>query len=141
MKPWIKRTLYGLFGATLVIGGLSACGHRHEGHGMNMSAEDHAKFRDKMVDRMASKLDLTADQKARAATLADKLHEQRMALVGTTTNPRAEVQALVAGAKFDKARAQALITEKTAALNAKSPEVVAAMADFFEGRHGWWGRV
>lgn len=155
MKPWIKRTLYGLFGATIVVGGLSACGHRHEGHGMHMSAEDHAKFRNKMVDRMASKLDLTAEQKQRAATLADKLHEQRMALVGTTTNPRAEVQALVAGATFDKARAQALITEKTAALNAKSPQVVAAMADFYDslnpaqqakvrdfmhGRHGWWGR-
>jgi periplasmic protein CpxP/Spy len=155
MRPWIKRTLYGLFGATLVVGGLSACGHRHEGHGMHMSAEDHTKFRDKMVDRMASKLDLTAAQKQLATTLADKLHEQRLALVGTTTDPRAAVQALVAGDKFDKAKAQALVTEKTAALNAKSPEVIAATADFFDslnpaqqakvrefmqGRRGWWGR-
>jgi protein CpxP len=30
MRPWIKRTLYGLFGATIVLGGITACGHRGE---------------------------------------------------------------------------------------------------------------
>ena len=40
MKPWIKRTLFGLFGASLLIGGLSACGHRHDGQGWQASAED-----------------------------------------------------------------------------------------------------
>ena len=29
MKPWIKRTLFGLFGVSLLVGGLTACGHRH----------------------------------------------------------------------------------------------------------------
>ena len=27
MKPWIKRTLFGLFGVSLLVGGLTACGH------------------------------------------------------------------------------------------------------------------
>ncbi len=31
MKPWIKRTLFGLFGVSILAGGLSACGHRHHG--------------------------------------------------------------------------------------------------------------
>lgn len=156
MRPWIKRSLYGLFGATIILGGVTACGHRHDSHGWQMSAEDQAKFRGRVLDRVASKLDLNEDQKKRLGVLADKLHEQRLALAGKTTDPRAEIQALVAGDKFDKARAQTLITEKTAALNAKSPEVVAAMADFYDSlkpeqqakvrdfmqqrRHGWWHR-
>lgn len=156
MKPWIRRTILSLFGATIVLGSLSACGHRHDGHGWQMSAEDQAKFRGKMIDRVSGKLDLNEDQKKRLGVLADKLAEQRVALMGKTTDPRAEMQALVAGDKFDKARAQALVSEKTAALNTKSPEVVAAMADFYDSlkpeqqakvrdymqhrRHGWFNR-
>lgn len=155
MKPWIKRTLYGLFGASILVGGLSACGHHRYDHGMGMNESERAGFRGKMVDRVASKLDLNAEQKQRLGVLADKLQEQRSALVGKTSDPRAEIQALVAGDKFDRTRAQTLVTEKTAALNSKSPEVIAAMADFFDsltpaqqvkvreamqGRHGWWRR-
>lgn len=153
MKPWIKRTLYGLFGASILVGGLSACGHHRHDYVMGMSDTERAEFRGKIMDRVASKLDLNAEQKQRLGVLADKLQEQRAALVGKTADPRAEAQALVAGDKFDRARAQTLVTEKTAALNAKSPEVIAAMADFFDsltpaqqtkvreamqGRHGWW---
>lgn len=155
MKPWIKRTLYSLFGATILVGGIAGCSHHRHGYGADMSAEDQAQFRGKMVERAAIKLDLNADQKQRLGVLADKLQEQRAALVGNTKDPRAEIQALVAGEKFDRARAQTLVTEKTAALNGKSPEVIAAMADFFDsltpaqqtkvreamqGRHGWWRR-
>jgi protein CpxP len=75
MRPWIKRTLYGLFGATIVLGGITACGHRGEHHGMNASAEDQAKFRTRMVERVTDKLELNADQKAKLGVLADKLQE------------------------------------------------------------------
>jgi Spy/CpxP family protein refolding chaperone len=131
MKPWIKRTLIGLFGGALLIGGLTACGHRH-GYGANMSTEEAAQFRGKMVDRVSGKLDLNDDQKKRLTVLGEKLHEQRIAMMGTSKDPRADVKALVAGDKFDKTRAQALVTEKTAAINGKSPEVIAALADFFD---------
>lgn len=155
MKPWIKRTLFGLFGASILVGGLSACGHHRHEFGANMSAEDQAQMRGKIIERVASKLDLTAEQKQRLGVLADKLQEQRTALIGKTSNPRAEMQALVAGDKFDRSRAQTLLTEKTAAITSKSPEVIAAMADFYDsltpaqqakvreamqGRHGWWHR-
>jgi len=131
MKPWIKRTLFGLFGVSLLVGGLAACGHRH-GYGAGMSTEQAAEFRGKMVERVSSKLDLDAAQKQKLTVLGDKLHEQRVAMVGASKDPRADVKALVAGDKFDKARAQALVTEKTAAVTTKSPEVIAAMADFYD---------
>jgi len=131
MKPWIKRTVFGLLGATILVGGLTACSRHHE-FGTQMSVEQYTQMRDKMVNRAASKLDLNDDQKKRLATLGDKLYEQRTALIGQTKDPRAEMKALVAGAKFDSARAQALVTEKTTALQAKSPEVIAALADFYD---------
>ncbi len=132
MKPWIKRTLFGLFGASILVGGLTACGHRPHNFGASMSAEETAQYRGKVVDRVSSKLDLNADQKQRLTVLADKLHEQRVALMGQSKDPRAEVKALLAGDKFDKARAQALVTEKTTVLQSKSPEVIAALADFYD---------
>lgn len=130
-KRHFKRTLIGLFGATLLVGGLSACGHHRPDYATQLSAEEYAHKRDKVVDKVASRLDLTEDQKKRLAVLGDKLYAQRTALVGQTKDPRAEMKALVAGDKFDAERAQALLNEKTAALNAKSPEVIAALADFY----------
>ena len=132
MKRWIKRSLFALFGVSVLVAGLSACGHRNHEFGAQLSAEEYSQKRDKMVSKAASKLDLNDDQKKRLATLGDKLYEQRTALIGQTKDPRAEMKALVAGATFDKARAQTLVTEKTTALQTKSPEVIAALADFYD---------
>ena len=125
------RALAGALAATLLVSGLSACAHRSPDFGANLSAQDYAAKRDAMVDKIASRLDLNADQKKRLASLGDKLYEQRTALMGGKADPRAEMKALFAGNTFDVARAQALVNEKTAALQSKSPEVIAAMADFF----------
>ena len=155
MKLWIKRSLIGLFGATIVLGGMTACGHRYAGHGMAMNEEDSAKFKARMVERVGKELELNEQQKQRLATLGDRLREQRIALIGKTTDPRAEIQALVAGPQFDRARAQAIVEDKTSAVRGKSPEVIAAAGEFFDSltpaqqqkvrdfmqrRHGWFGR-
>lgn len=131
MKRWIKRTLIGAFGATLLIGGLSACGHGHHG-GWQMSEADATKMREKVLDRASRELKLDDAQKQRLTALADKLREQRVALMGAT-DPRADFQALMAGPTFDRSGAQAVVEAKTAALRSKSPEVIAAAADFFDG--------
>ena len=114
-----------------------------------------AEVRGKVMERVGSKLDLNEAQKQKLATLADKLQAQRAALVGQAGDPRAEVQALVAGEKFDRARAQALLDEKLRAVQTGSPEVLTAMADFYDSlnpeqqqkvrdfmqrRRGWMGR-
>ena len=155
MKSWSKKTLIGLFGASILVGGLTACsgGHYHR-HGP-MNAERMAEVRGKVMERVGSKLDLNEAQKQKLATLADKLQAQRAAFVGQAVDPRAEMQALVAGEKFDRARAQALIDEKLRAVQTGSPEVLAAMADFYDSlnpeqqqkvrdfmqrRRGWMGR-
>ena len=131
MRPWIKRTFVGLFSATVLLGGLTACGHGHHG-GWQMSDADAQKMRERMIDRVSRELTLDDAQKQRLGVLADKLREQRKALVGNTADPRAELQALVSGTTFDRARAQSLVESKTDAVRTKSPEVIAAMADFYD---------
>lgn len=130
MKPWIKRSLIGLFGAGIVLGGLSACGERHERH--RMGGEQEIKFVQKMVDRVSSELELSDAQRQQLVLLSDRVRDQRKALVGSTTDPRAELQSLVSGAKFDRARALTIVEEKTNAIRGKSPDVIAATADFFD---------
>jgi protein CpxP len=132
MKRWIKRSLFALFGVSVLVAGLSSCGHRNHEFGAKLSAEEYTEKRTKIVDRVADKLNLNEDQKKRLGTLGDKVYEQRTALIGQTTDPRAEMKALVAADKFDRTRAQALVTEKTTALQTKSPEVIAALADFYD---------
>jgi len=131
MKTWIKRSLFALLGTSVLVGGLAACGHRHHEYGANLSPEQYTQKRDKLVDKVARRLDLTAEQKKHLQTLGDTLYAQRAALIGQTTDPRAEMKALVAGDKFDAVRAQALITDKTTALQSKSPAVIAALAEFY----------
>lgn len=117
-----------------------------------MSEADVVQLRARFIDKAGSKLDLDAAQKARLATLADALQAQRSALLAGG-DPRAELQALVAGPSFDRTRAQALVDGKTTAVRDKAPAVVTAMADFYDslkpaqqqqlrdmlakGRHGW----
>lgn len=159
MKTWMRRTLIGVLGAGVLFGGLAACSHQggwrgHGGWGA-MSEADATKMRERMVERIGSKLELDGAQKAKLGTLADKLREQRQALVAGG-DPRAEFAAVISGPQFDRQKAQSLVQAKTGAVQAKSPEVIAAMADFYDslkpeqqakvrefmqsrGRHGWRG--
>ena len=155
MKRWIKRTLIGIFGASILFGGLAACSHRMHHHGA-MSEADMTKMRERVIDKASRELALDEAQKAKLGVLADKLREQRNALVGSTTDPRAEMASLVAGPTFDRAKAKSLVEAKTGAITSKSPEVITAMADFYDslkpeqqakvrdfmakrGHHGWRG--
>jgi Spy/CpxP family protein refolding chaperone len=129
MKRWFKRSLFGIAGAALVAGSLAGCGHRHGWSGD--SEQDRAEFRARMVERVSSKLELDATQKQKLQVLTEKIQAQRAALRGGG-DPRAEFRALFAGAKLDQERAKKLVEDKSAALQAGSPEVIAAAADFFD---------
>lgn len=130
MKPWIQRSLIGLFGGALVVGSLGACSsYRHGWH-----SDDPTAFRTKMVERVGSRLDLDAAQKQKLTALADTLQKQRLAMrgAGGAGEPRAQFMALFAGSTLDQAAANRLIDEKAAVLRSGSPEVIAAAADFFD---------
>jgi Spy/CpxP family protein refolding chaperone len=136
MKTWIRRTLIGVAACATLFGGLAAYAHSRWGgcgHGWHaMSDADAAQIKARVVERVGAKLSLDAAQKTKLGALADALGEQRKALVGNTADPRAEVQALIAGNTFDRARASALVQGKVAAVSTQSPQVITALADFYD---------
>lgn len=151
MRPWIKRSLFGMAGLALVAGGVGGCAYQR----MQEWRDNPSAFRARMVERVAGKLDLDAAQKQKLDVLAEKLQAQREA-VRAGSDPRAQFRGLFAGSKLDQAGAAKLIDEKTAAVKNGSPEVIAAAADFFDNLrpeqqqkvrefmdrrgHGPWGR-
>jgi periplasmic protein CpxP/Spy len=130
MKPWIKRSLIALLGASVVLGGAAAWAHRHYS-GYPMSAADIAQAKVRIVDRIGDRMDLDAEQKSKLTLLADRLVEQRAALMADA-DPREAVRALVAGPSFDRAGAEALLIAKTDALRQGAPGVIAAFGDLYD---------
>lgn len=134
MKRWFKRSLFGIAGAALVAGSLAGCAGQRHGWSGASSEQDQAAFRAKVVERVGSRLDLDTAQKQKLAVLTEKLQAQRAAMreAGGGGNPRAQFQALFAGGKLDQERARTLLDDKLKAVQAGSPEVIAAAADFFD---------
>ena len=62
MKSWIKKSLFTVFGASIALGGLTACSSARPWH-HDASPEQMAQMQGKMVERIGSKLDLNAEQK------------------------------------------------------------------------------
>jgi Spy/CpxP family protein refolding chaperone len=132
MRTWLKRTLIGLFGASVIFGGIAACSHRHHHHGWSaIGEEDAAKMKARLVEKVGDRLDLDAAQRAKLGVIADRVREQRNAFVAGG-HPRDELRALVAGATFDRAKAQSLLQSKTESITTQSPELIAAIADFYD---------
>jgi periplasmic protein CpxP/Spy len=134
MKTWIRRTLIAVFGAlglTALAVGVTGCGHRDRGH-HEASAEDIAKWRAKAIDRAGRELALDDAQKQRLGVLFDSLAAQRSALMAGATPPRQMLGEIIAGPSFDRAKAGALVDEKTSAVRAGSPQLIAAMGDFYD---------
>ena len=131
MKSWIKKSLFTVLGASIALGGLTACSSARPWH-HDASPEQMAQMQGKMVERIGSKLDLNAEQKQKLQKLTDVLLAQRKAMAGVAGDPRSQVQALVAGERFDRSAAQSLLDEKTRAVQAGGPAVIAALGDFYD---------
>lgn len=155
MKPWIQRSLIVLTSATVVIGGLTACGSRGD-HARGWSDERVTEMRGKAVSKISDKLELNAGQKAKLEVLADEMIASRKVMRGESGDVRADLQALIAGDRFDRSKAQQMLDQKTRALQDSGPKVLAAFGDFYDSLdpeqqkqvrerlerrgHGWWGR-
>jgi len=131
MKTWIRRSLLGAMGATIALGALTACGHQRMHGGWNSTPEERARQQEWVVERVTRKLDLTEPQKAKLQALASTLQAERSAF-HAQGDPRARMQALLAGDKFDRAGAQAMAEKAADALRGRSPAVIAAFGDFYD---------
>jgi len=140
MKTWIKRTLFAVAGATLVLGTLTACGYQgghHEGqrsehrHG-GWSEERITEMRGKAVDRVSRELNLSAEQRQKLDTLANEMQASRRALQGEGPAPRQALAAMLAGPTMDRQAAAQFLDQKTQVVQSRSPQVINAMGDFFD---------
>lgn len=154
MKTWIKRSLIGLASVTVLLGA-TACGHRGD-HARGWSEERITEMRGKVVDKVSSKLELNDAQKQKLGVLADEMIAARKAVKGNSADPRADLAALIATDTFNRTQAQALLDQKTQAMQGSAPKVLAAFGDFYDSLtpaqqqqvrekmnkrgHGWWGR-
>ncbi len=155
MKPWIKRSLIALTSATVVFGGLTACGSRGD-HARGWSDERITEMRGKAVEKISDKLELNAGQKAKLEVLADEMIASRKVMRGESGDVRNDLKSLIAADKFDRSKAQQMLDQKTQALQGSGPKVLAAFGDFYDSLnpeqqkqvrermerrgHGWWGR-
>jgi len=128
MGHWLRKSMLAVAGSALLLGGVAGCSMtRH-------TEQDRAEWHARIVQKVADRLDLDAAQRAKLETLAQKLQAQRQAMraAGGSGEPRAQVEALLAGPRFDQSAAQRLVDEKTQALRAGSGELIAATADFYD---------
>lgn len=135
MRLWLKRTFIGIFGVSLLAGGMAACSshQRHYGYfGDRTSDAERAEKRARMVEKVSRKLDLDAAQKAKLAVLGDTLETQRKAMKASGGEPHAGLKAVLAGPRFDREKAQSLANAKTDAMRTASPAVIGAAADFYD---------
>ena len=155
MKLWIKRSLAGLTTVTVILGGLAACGS-HGDHAKGWSDERITEVRGKAMDKIGSKLELNADQKQKLGVLADEMIVSSKAFRGESADPRADLKALVAGDKFDRTKAQALMDQKMQVMQGNGPKILMAFGNFYDSlnavqqkqvrerlekrSHAWWNR-
>jgi Spy/CpxP family protein refolding chaperone len=133
MKTWTKRTLIGVVGGAVLLGGLAACDQRHEGwQRSQISQEDAAKWRERVLERAGKELQLDAGQKLKLGAAFDQLRQHRNTVVASLADPRAELRSLVGGERLDRTRAQAWVDEKTQVLRGDSPRTIGALADFYD---------
>lgn len=88
---------------------------------------------EKMMERVSSKLELTEEQSQALQSFAAELTETRQLMQGDGDGIRSEFGDLIGAEAFDQGQALELINERTAAIQANAPELVAAAALFFDG--------
>lgn len=131
MKTWIKRSLIGITAVTIVLTGLTACGS-HGDHARGWSDDRITEMRGKAIEKISEKLVLNTDQKAKLGVLADEMIASRKAFMGNAADYRADMKALVAGEKFDRTKAQALLDQKIEVVQGNGPKMLSAFGDFYD---------
>jgi Spy/CpxP family protein refolding chaperone len=92
---------------------------------------DASAVRDRAVQRVAARLQLDDEQRALLQVFLDRLQAQREALRGAS-DWRTDLRSLVQDDTFDRWRAQDLLHARVQALREHGPQVIAALADFYD---------
>ena len=114
----------GLFITTVVLmGAFTGCGFRHK------SPEARA---DHMVDKVTKKLNLNDAQVVKLKMVKDEFLKARQDMKANRQEMKTSVLEMLEQPKLDQQRVLSLVKEKTRNVNDKAPQVVAALADFYD---------
>ena len=125
MKTLGKRILIVSTGVVLAIS-LSACGHR----AFHASPEERAEH---LVEYVSDDLDLDETQIASLNALKAKLLDLRKAMQQGQADSRDALLEIVSQPTLDRDRAVALIQGRLQTLQDQTPQIVAAIGDFYDG--------
>ncbi len=118
----LRKIIIGAITVTTITVGVSAFAARGDG--------DH---KERMIERISGKLELTDTQSAALQTFAEELTETRELMRGDGTDLRTEMNSLIGADTFDQGKALTLINDRAVAIQDNAPELVAAAAVFFDG--------
>lgn len=112
----------GIISAVVLVGSLAACGpHR--------SPEERA---DRMVEKISDKLELSAPQVANLEQLKTTVLDSRQRMRTEHEQLHQSIDEIISQPTLDQQRILELVREKTATINQEAPEIVAAMANFYD---------
>ena len=116
------KILAGLVSGAVLVGGIAACGP-------NRSPEERAEY---MVEKISAKLELTEPQVANLEQLKTTVLESRQRMRAEHEQLHQSIDEIISQPTLDQQRILALVNEKTAAITQEAPDIVAAMANFYD---------
>ncbi len=113
-----------------LVGGVAAFGGhcpKGDGHGYGHGHEQRAE---RMVERIAGKLDLNQEQIAKLDKLKEDLLSLRTEMRENRSQHKQELMALITAPTLDQDKVLNMLKEKTQAEEQRAPEMIAAIANF-----------
>ena len=86
-----------------------------------------------MVEPVSEKLEFDQSQQAALTVLVAEISETREMMRGDVDNLRASIGPMITAETFDQGTALSMIEQRTPAVQAQAPELVASAATFIDG--------
>jgi len=108
--------------ALLLIGSFTACSHKYR---------DPEYRAGKMVEMVAHKLELDEQQKGKLNSLSEKMLSSKKIMREKFASNKGEIEMILSQPTLDEKKILGMVNEHTRFINQQAPEIVAAMADFY----------
>jgi Spy/CpxP family protein refolding chaperone len=120
-----KRAIIIITSGVLLIGGVAACKHKMH----SASAEERGEW---VVEKVSEKLELNDNQRVKLVAVKDEFLDMRKTIRSDRTQTRAEVLDMLKQPTLDREKMNAIVSQKIATINARSPAIVDAIGNFFD---------
>ena len=122
-----NRTRYiaAILGAVGIAVAVAGCGHGYRHHEPGDYAVRH-------IEKLGKELNLNEAQTAKLNAVTETLRKGRDSMRAKHDEKQKEMLALLDQPKLDRQRALGMVQQTTRGINEHAPEMIAAMADFYD---------